>query len=155
MKTVSLFSGIGGLDLGLEDAGHEIIMQVESDPHCVQARALPPLPAPLSVFRRCYPVPRTPRPSFPAPAPIPLPRPRRSSSTTSPGASFTETSRTSPTSPSRRNSSPRVSRARCAPPLLPNQDGPSDVLGDGGLSLTRAARADPPPASPDPPTLRT
>ena len=31
-----MFAGIGGLDLGLEEAGHEVILQVESDPHCVQ-----------------------------------------------------------------------------------------------------------------------
>ena len=36
MKVASLFSGIGGLDLGVEESGHEVILQVERDPHCVQ-----------------------------------------------------------------------------------------------------------------------
>jgi len=34
MQVASLFSGCGGLDLGLQRAGHRIIMQCESDKHC-------------------------------------------------------------------------------------------------------------------------
>ena len=34
MRVGSLFSGVGGFDLGLELAGHEIVWQVENDPYC-------------------------------------------------------------------------------------------------------------------------
>ena len=36
MRVSSAFSGMGGLDLGLQQAGHRIIFQCESDPSARQ-----------------------------------------------------------------------------------------------------------------------
>ena len=33
MKFISLFAGVGGFDLGMKQAGHECVAQVEHDKH--------------------------------------------------------------------------------------------------------------------------
>ena len=137
MKTVSLFSGIGGLDLGLEDAGHEIILQVESDPHCIQAR-----PARPPRDRRGFPRPRNKTSSRSRLTPpssalrARLPRTRhRCSSTTSPAGRCVVTSPSSPSFPPRRSSSPRGSRVRCVQTrLLGTPRKTRAFLGDGAVS---------------------
>ena len=51
MRIGSLFSGIGGLDLGLEQAGHQIVFQAEQDDYrrAVLAARFPEPPA-ISMF---------------------------------------------------------------------------------------------------------
>jgi site-specific DNA-cytosine methylase len=46
MRTVSLFTGAGGLDIGLKRAGHEILLMCENDPGAQQVlrRAFPGVP---------------------------------------------------------------------------------------------------------------
>ena len=39
MKAISLFSGVGGLDMGFERAGIETVLQAEQDPWCLEVLA--------------------------------------------------------------------------------------------------------------------
>ena len=39
MKFGSLFTGVGGFDLGFEHAGFECVWQVERDSHCLEVLA--------------------------------------------------------------------------------------------------------------------
>ena len=36
MRYISLFTGVGGFDLGFDRAGHECVLQVEKDKHCLE-----------------------------------------------------------------------------------------------------------------------
>lgn len=59
MKVGSLFSGIGGLDLGLERAGMEIAWQVEIDEFCLKVlkKHWPEVPKYGDIFGVAYGVP--------------------------------------------------------------------------------------------------
>ena len=36
LNVVSLFSGMGGLDLGLKKAGFKIVVHIDNDPYCME-----------------------------------------------------------------------------------------------------------------------
>lgn len=36
LKAISLFSGAGGMDIGVQQAGFDIIASIENDPYCCE-----------------------------------------------------------------------------------------------------------------------